>query len=652
MSNTIPTVSRPMELILGTAGHIDHGKTSLIRALTGTDTDRLPEEKRRGITIELGYAWLDMGSVQFGIVDVPGHEKFVRQMLAGATGMDMVMLVVAADDSVKQQTREHLDVLQFLRIPAGIVVLTKCDTADPDWITLVEGEVRELVRGTFLHDAPVVRTSSQTGLGLDTLRRVLVETAQRLAANADSERDKLAFRMPIDRSFSVAGHGTVVTGSIGSGRAHVGDTFWLAPDGGEVRVRGLHHHDRPVDEVRRGQRAAFNLVGVHHRTVRPGQELCEVGSFRASQLLTVQLQLLPHLARPLKHRATVRLHLGTDEWITRIQLLDRTEVSPGETALVQMMLPRSALVAWGQPLVIRQSSPMCTIGGGRVLSPSVPAWRKLTARSLQHLDNLCSEQPEIRLAAVIQLMGLQHWDVQELESLSGVPRRQIEPLMSQMCAEQSLVQIVHSANRTSMLHVDTLADIGDRFEQHLRRAHRHHPRSSLLDRSAVMDRFRFDGDPEILQEIVARLVTQGRLRWTRSGIGLTEFAPRISTNEKKLYEVLIQRFQTAGLQPPTVQECRDATTRNREAVEDLLKLAVAEGDLIQVSAEMLLHAQVERDARELLRAPLRSGGMSVSQIRELLQTSRRYAVPFCEYLDRAGFTVRAGDLRVLGPAGG
>lgn len=636
-----------MELILGTAGHIDHGKTSLILALTGTDTDRLPEEKRRGITIELGYAQLDLHSVRFGIVDVPGHERFVRQMLAGATGMDIVMLVVAANDSVKPQTREHLDVLQFLRIPAGIVVLTKCDMADPDWITLVEAEVRELVRGTFLQDAPVIQTSSLTGLGLEDLRRALVATAERVAAGEGGERDKLAFRMPIDRSFSLAGHGTVVTGSIGSGRAHVGDTLWLAPDGDEVRIRGIHQHDQPVDEVHRGQRAAFNLVGVHHRTVLRGQELCEVGSFRATQRLTVQLRLLPHLLHPLKHRATVRLHLGTDEWMTRVQMRDGTQLSPGETALVQMVLPRKALAAWGQPLVIRQSSPMCTIGGGRVLSPCAATWRKLSIRNLQHLHNLCSEQPDARLAAVIQLMGLQRWEVKELESLSGVPRRQIEPLLARMCAEQLLVQIVHSANRTSILHVDTLADVTDRLEQHVRRAHRHHPRSSLLDRTAVLDRFPFDGEPEVLQAIVSRMVDQGRLRCTQSGIGLTEFAPRLSANEKKLYEVLVERFQTAGLQPPTLQECRDATPRNREAVEDLLKLAVAEGELIRISADMLLHAQVERDARELLRGPLSSGGISVSQIRELLQTSRKYAVPFCEYLDRSGFTVRAGDLRVL-----
>ena len=278
-------------LILGTAGPIDHGKTSLIRALTGVDTDRLPEEKKRGITIELGFAELDLDDFRLGIVDVPGHEKFVRQMLAGATSIDLAILVVAADDSVKQQTREHFEVLKLLDLPAGVIALTKCDVSDDDWIDLVEEEIRELVFGSFLQDAPIVRTSSHTGEGIDEVKAALHQAATKAALARGASRHEAPFRMAIDRTFTIAGHGTVVTGSVSSGRTQVGDQLVIEPGHIEVRVRGLQNHDRKADSVHSGQRAAINLVGVRHDEVCRGQELAVDGFLNPSQLLTAQLEV-------------------------------------------------------------------------------------------------------------------------------------------------------------------------------------------------------------------------------------------------------------------------------------------------------------------------------------------------------------------------
>jgi selenocysteine-specific elongation factor len=308
------------DLILGTAGHIDHGKTTLIKALTGTDTDRLPEEKKRGITIELGFTELDLGTFRLGIVDVPGHERFVRNMLAGATGIDLALLVVAADESVKQQTREHFEILKLLDVPTGVIALTKSDLPDADWLELVEDDVQQLVAESFLADAPIVRVSALTGQGMPELHQALTTAAEQAAAERATRPTGGPFRMAIDRVFSIAGHGTVVTGSVSSGTASVGDELIVEPGAVAVRVRGLQNHDRPVEQVHVGQRAALNLGGIHHDEVQRGQEVATPGHLIPAKLLSVRLQLLPSSPRPLKNRARVRLHLGTAELMASVVL--------------------------------------------------------------------------------------------------------------------------------------------------------------------------------------------------------------------------------------------------------------------------------------------------------------------------------------------
>ncbi|MDR3621166.1 MAG: selenocysteine-specific translation elongation factor, partial [Paludisphaera borealis] len=294
------------DLVLGTAGHIDHGKTALVRALTGVDADRLPEEKARGITIDLGFAALDLGPHHLALVDVPGHERFIRNMLAGASGLDLALLVVAADDSVMPQTREHLEILSLLDLSGGVVVLTKCDLADPSWLALVEDEVHELVRGTFLESAEIVRTSATSGLGIAELKAALAW----LCATAPDRRDPGLFRMAVDRSFTLAGHGAVATGTVASGSAAVGDELVWHPEGRAVRVRGLHRHGRAVERVGRGSRAAVNLAGVHHEEVSRGQELAAPGYLQATRVLSVDVRESGLAPRPLRHRGRYRVHLG------------------------------------------------------------------------------------------------------------------------------------------------------------------------------------------------------------------------------------------------------------------------------------------------------------------------------------------------------
>src|SRR5438093_4260855 len=382
----------PRNLILGTAGHIDHGKTSLVKALTGIDCDRLPEEKARGITIDIGFATLELGEYRLGIVDVPGHERFVKNMLAGATGIDLAVLVVAADDSVMPQTREHLEILRLLGLKHGVVALTKCDLVDATMRGVVAMEVRELVRDSFLADAAMIETSATTGAGLEELKAAIAQTCRKVEERAGAEW----FRLAIDRSFTVHGHGTVGTGSVVSGSVKVGDEVDWQPRGERVRVRALHHHDQPVEEVHRGMRAAINLAGVAHADIFRGEELATPGYLVPSRTLTARVHASTESHRVLRHRTPVRLHLGTAEILGNVSLLDRDLLKPGEWGLAQLFLESPATAVWGQPFVLRESSAATTLGGGRVVQPVARKIRRRHVAVIEHVEHLCGDDLERR----------------------------------------------------------------------------------------------------------------------------------------------------------------------------------------------------------------------------------------------------------------
>ena len=633
------------DLILGTAGHIDHGKTALVKALTGVDTDRLPEEKLRGITIELGFAQLALGDCRLGIVDVPGHERFVRNMLAGATGVDLALLVVAADDSVKPQTREHLDILRLLDLDAGVIAITKCDLPDADWLDLVEEEIRELVRGTFLESAPIVRTSVVTGQGLDDLRAALLAAAQQAAHSRRRRALAGPFRMAIDRSFTIAGHGTVVTGSVASGRAKVGDELSLEPGGVRVRVRGLQNHDAPAEEVHRGQRAAINLAGVHHDEIRRGQELAASGHLVPARLLSVQLKLLESVERPLKHRSRVRCHLGTAELMASVVLIDRERLAPGETAAAQLFLSEPAVAVWGQPLVIRSESPLETIGGGRVLDPKAPKLARRQGEALARLAELAADDPLARASAAIYFFGLGEWTPADLSRSAGADDP--EAAVAELLRRGDLQELRLSAGRTLLVHRLFLEELFGRVESLLEKEHQRFPLRTMLDRSPLAARLAYLGSDALVDAVLEAMRRAGRLKATERGIALPGRGPQLSNSEQRLFAQIIEGYRAAGFQAPTVDEVRAQTPKNQQAVPQLVALAAAEGQLIEAAPGFYLHADSERRLRHTLGERLALGaGLTVSEIREILGVSRKYAVPLCEYLDRIGFTRREGDLRV------
>ncbi len=637
----------PVDLILGTAGHVDHGKTSLIRALTGVDTDRLPEEKRRGITIDLGFAQLALGDFRLGIVDVPGHERFVRNMLAGATGMDLALLVVAADEGVKQQTREHLDILRMVDVRGGVIVITKADMTSDEWIELVEAEVRDLVQGTVLAGAPLVRTSTVSGSGLDRLRDELVQAASRAigARAADAGPAGGPFRLAIDRSFSVPGHGTVVTGTVASGTARVGDELVIEPGGIAVRVRGLHHHDQPSGEVHRGQRAAINLAGVHHDAIRRGQELASPGYLAPSKLLTAWITLLPDSPK-LRSRARVRVHLGTAEVMASAVLLDRTVLEPGGSTLVQFFLAEGVVATWNQPLVIRGQSPARTIGGGRIVEPNAAKLRRPDEATLGQLQALRSGSPLERAAATLYLAGWRGWQPADLPRLCGVTGD--DPLVASLASQGELREIRVSPTRTLRVHRHTLDQAAEQIVEFLGKLHTRSPLALAFPASTVQSAFTWLGEAAAVDAVLEQLRAAGRIRLTPSGIGLEGRGPKLTRAQQTLLTELVGWLRAAGLASPSLAEFQQRAGTNRAAVPQLLALAVGAGELVQVAPDYWLHVDAERSARQAVRAAFAErSGFTVSELRELLGTTRKYAVPLCEYWDRSGFTIRSGDVRTV-----
>jgi selenocysteine-specific elongation factor len=632
------------DLILGTAGHIDHGKTSLVKALTGIDCDRLPEEKARGITIDIGFATLDLGEFKLGIVDVPGHERFIKNMLAGATGIDLVVLIVAADDSVMPQTREHLEILRLLGLRHGVIALTKCDLVDETTREVVELEIRELVAGSFLENVPLIRTSAHSGMGIPELKAAISDVCQKVEQKTGADW----FRLAIDRSFIVQGHGTVVTGSVTSGSVRVGDELEWQPRGEKVRVRSLQNHDRAVEEVHRGMRAAINLAGVHHEDVIRGQELATPGYLVPSRVLTVRLHCLADAKRPIKHRAPVRFHIGTSEIMGAVSLLDCDTIDPGGWGLAQLFLEESATATWGQPFVIRGSSATQTLGGGQVLQPVAKKIRRRHVEMLERIERLWSGDAEQRALTVAWFGGFCGFTPTDLVRGANIGPGETQGLIDRLRVSKQLVEIVVSPTHRLLLHADMIGELDERILSVLGRLHEESPLMTSHDRQKVQSQLDYVGDEGLVHAAVDRLIQQKKVIGDQRRIARADFKPKLSANLRKLKDKVVAAFLEARFQPPEPASFAGAAGGNAASLKDLFDVCIAEGHLVAISQDIYLHSEVEADMRRRITERLRNGpGMTVAEIRDLLGTTRKYAVPLCEYLDRVGVTRREGDLRVL-----
>ncbi|MBA4190701.1 MAG: selenocysteine-specific translation elongation factor [Planctomycetaceae bacterium] len=636
----------PRDLILGTAGHIDHGKTSLVKALTGIDCDRLPEEKQRGITIDIGFAQLELGDYRLGIVDVPGHERFVKNMLAGATGVDLALLVVAADDSVMPQTREHLEILKLLGVRRGVIALTKADLVDETTLDVVSLEIRELVEDSFLADAPIVPTSAVSGLGIDQLKAELAIAA----AAVDRGHEAGPFRLPIDRAFVVQGHGTVVTGSVASGSARVGDELdWHKGDGTveTVRVRSVSNHGRTVDEVHRGQRAGVNLAGVPHEAVRRGQEICAPGYLVASKVLTVRVYASRDFARPVKHRLPVHFHVGTAEVMGTIALLDCDHIDPGQWALAQLFLDQPVTTVCGQAFVLRDSSAEHTLGGGQVLQPCAAKIRRRHIEVLEKVEQLQAEKGETRALAAAWFAGTAGVNPTDLVRDAGILPSAIEPMIRGFLAAGQLAELPLAGGRRLLLHADRVAELETRVLDVLATLHAENPLATTHDRQMALARLEYVDDDPLLQAVTDRLLAAKQLVGNARRVARADFKPKLSVNQRKLKDRIVEAISTAGFTPPEPKEFANLAAGNAAALNDIFAVAVAEELLVKITDDVYLSTEAEAEMRRRVTERLRGGsGATVAEIRDLLGTTRKFAVPICEYLDRIGLTRRDGDLRI------
>lgn len=634
-------------LILGTAGHIDHGKTALVRALTGTDTDRLPEEKSRGITIDIGFADIQLGPYQLGIVDVPGHERFIKNMLAGAVGVDVAILVIAADDSVMPQTREHLSILELLGVKHGLIALTKCDLAEETWLEMVEEDVREFVSDTFLADAPIIQTSSPPGRepkGYDDLREAILQLCDTVAETPPS----VIYRQPVDRTFTVQGKGTIITGTVWSGEINVGDEFEWLPAQQRLRVRSLQNHGKSVEHVEYGQRAAVNLIGVHHTEIERGNELVTPGFIEPSKLMTVELRVLENSPWPIRHRSRQRLYIGTQEIMIAVLLLSDSDAEPGSVVKAQLLCAEPTLAVAGQPFVIRAESPLVTIGGGSVLQPLARKIRRranLTEQTLQRFDALLSNVATERAAAAIFHFGVTAWtDIQLCRDAQLEPSEVADVLKSLEGADQ-LIDVRVSAQRVIRMHVDAFADWQIRINEALKQLHTSSPLAAGFSRQDIATAMRSANDVALITAMIDVAIKRKTLAADDQLVALPGAAPQLSKKQRAMRDTIIDSYRTAGFKPPDSDKVVDAPIKE---IRKMLELCVAQGKLVHLGSGFYLHSDAESSVRERVTGALAgSDGLTTSEIREALDTSRKYVIPIVEYLDRIGVTKRVGDKRVL-----
>ena len=612
-------------MIVGTAGHIDHGKTALVRALTGIDTDRLPEEKRRGITIDLGFAPLDLPNVGVaGVVDVPGHEAFVRTMLAGATGIDLALLVIAADEGVMPQTREHLAILGLLGIRGGVVALTKSDLVEPDWLDLVRLDVADVLAGTAMADAPMVATSVVTGAGLPALREALAAAA----ADVSARRDDDVFRMPIDRVFTIRGTGTVITGTVWSGSIGRDDVVRVMPDDKTVRVRGLQAHGTAIDRAKPGTRLAVALAGIDHDALTRGAVLVSEGGWHASRVLRADLTLLGNTVAALSPRASVRFHLGTTEVGARV-VTPGGALSPGETKPGRVVLDAPVVVRAGDRFVIRGGSPVSTLGGGVVVDPH-PAHRRARPWTAQH-DSFDARLALALREAVGEGLGIADLPVR----LGASPSDVAACLEKHKDVLRIGARIFDRAYRDEL--VSSLAEA----------VARHHQRNPL-DAGVLLQtiRARVVGRSELLDDAVRTAVISGHLETIENGlVRRTGWRPTLSNDQTDLKATLAGALRTAGPEPPSLGELSAA---HGPSVVPIIRMLEREGTIVPVESDRYYDAGALTALVDRLRNGMIGGReYTPSELRDVIGLSRKYLIPFLEYCDRRGITERRSTGRVL-----
>ncbi len=633
--------------VIGTAGHVDHGKSALVEALTGYHPDRLKEEREREMTIDLGFAWLTLpDGEEIGIIDVPGHRDFIENMLAGVGGIDAALLVIAADEGVMPQTREHLAILDLLQVKSGLVALTKIDLVqDPDWLDLVEDEIRETLMGTTLSEAPIVRVSARTRQGID----VLLTTLQTCLADRPPRLDLGRPRLPIDRVFKIAGFGTVVTGTLLDGRLTVGEEIEVLPTGLRGRIRGLQTHKKKEEFSVPGSRTAVNISGVSTEQLKRGDVLIHPGDYASTRRLDVRVKILADASRRLRHNTLVKLFIGAAEVPARVRLLGSEELLPGEQGWLQLELAEPVTAVRGDRFVLRYPSPGETFGGGEVIDPHPPGRHKrFRPATLQRLQALAQGEPvEIFRQA---LLSLGTAPLKEVVAASHLEAAVAEKAVAELYATGVLINLEGSREASLALNPPAMTDLvadrttieqlQERIISEVRGFHQSQPLKKGMPREALKSRLK--APARAFSALLRRLTAAGALVEDGPLVSLSGFRVTFTVEQQKAVNALLRRFSAAPYAPPSVKECQ------AEVGEDVYNALVELGELVPVSSDVVFSRDgYERIAAEIRGLLERHGVVSAAQVRDHLNTSRKYALAVLEYLDSQGITVREGDVRRL-----
>ena len=631
------------QIILGTAGHIDHGKTSLVRAVTGIDTDRLKEEKERGITIELGFAHLDLPNGQhIGVVDVPGHEKFVKNMVAGATGIDIVAMVIAADEGVMPQTREHMEICTLLGVQHGLVALTKVDMVDEEMLELAQEDIKEFTRGSFLENAPIIPVSAVTGQGVPEF----VRAVEALAKEVPDRPPSTLFRLPVDRVFTMKGFGTVITGTLVSGRVPVGDPVMVYPSGVTSKVRGIQVHNESVNAAESGQRTAINFQGLDKEAVARGEVLSSPGVLKPSYMVDVHFHFLAAGAKPLKNRSRVRFHTGTSEILGNLILLERDELKPGEATVAQLRLDTPVAVVKGDHYVVRSYSPVRTIGGGQVLNPIPPKHKRLKPEIVAGLKSILGSPPEKLIDFHLDAAGPAGASFSDLRLMTNLTDKQLDGALQLMMSGRTAIQVDKEAR--TFIHKRNFDLLVQETSADLQAYHKAFPLKSGMLKEELKSKLPPGTDVKLFNLVLNQMIKDNAIVQEEKTVRLKAHKVSLAGDEATLRQDILKIYKQGGLQPPFFRDVVESLKADPGQAKDVLNHMIEQGLIVRTKEDLFFHAEVIADLKQRLVKFLEvNGEINPAQFKEMTGASRKFLIPLFEYFDAKNVTLRVGDVRKL-----
>ncbi len=620
------------QTVIGLSGHIDHGKTALVKALTGVNTDSLKEEQKRGMTIDIGFAFLDENIT---LIDVPGHEKFVKNMMAGVSAVDVALLVVAADDGVMPQTREHFEILNLLDIPLGIVAINKIDLADKDWLELVELDIGELLQGSFMEDAPILKVSAETGDGVDQLKSTLLDICKKVP----DKQDRGIFRLHVDRVFSMKGYGTVVTGTVNSGSLKIRDMVELLPGSVKSRVRGLQSHGEEVQQVETGDRAAINLQGVEIKQIERGSQIAEIGYLQSLNQMGVTLQLLGSAQKPITQNQRIRIHLGTQEVMARVALTDGKTLQPGNECPALLRLEQPMVAARGDKFIIRSFSPVITIGGGEVMEVLIEEKWKIVKEKLQNLyDSPKSDQ----LIHLVQEEGARPITPEKLQYRIGISKEQINAIVEE---KEELFWLTHKQGKW-LLTQNQWNELKNSIHNFLKKYHVKNPLNAGAQKEEI--RQHLSCENSILEALLQSMSDDKSISQKGELFLNPNFSITLNSEDDSLQNSILNQLDQEGFTSSTLAQLSLKTGNSKEKLMQVLNVAEQQGKLLRIDGKLMFTQKNFIILREKVKQFFSNHPeMSVSEFKELAHTSRKYAVPLLEYFDKKKITYREGNSRKL-----